>query len=163
MEIRVPDCACLSRMLLLGFGSTWGRSSVIDETDRKALSVRDRPTSAVPRARLRRRRRPLRFVPRAGLIIHAPATIAEAKTPGMTASQLLAAANAPAPPQLNEDRASVCLKAAGATWADVAKTNTFATELDEFQKCADIRTRYLEVATRPAQPSASPVSRDPIS
>src|SRR5438045_1139966 len=30
---------------------------------------------------------------------HAPATIAKAKMPGMTASQLLAAANAPAPPQ----------------------------------------------------------------
>jgi hypothetical protein len=49
---RVPDRGWLSRMLLLGFGSTWGRSSAIDETDRKALSVRDRPTSVVPRARL---------------------------------------------------------------------------------------------------------------
>jgi hypothetical protein len=33
-----------------------------------------------------------------------------------------------------------CLKAAGATWADVVKTNTFVTDFDEFQKCADIRT-----------------------
>jgi len=39
-----------------------------------------------------------------------------------------------------------CLKAAGATWADVVKTNTFVTDFDEFQKCADIRMRYLGVA-----------------
>jgi hypothetical protein len=76
---------------------------------------RDRPEGSLgPRSshigraarKARRRRRPLRFALRAGLIIHAPATIAKAKTPGMTASQLPAAANAPAPPQLNEDRAS---------------------------------------------------------
>jgi 2-iminobutanoate/2-iminopropanoate deaminase len=40
-----------------------------------------------------------------------------------------------------------CLKAAGATWADVVKTNTFVTDFDEFQKCADIRMRYLGVAS----------------
>jgi enamine deaminase RidA (YjgF/YER057c/UK114 family) len=40
-----------------------------------------------------------------------------------------------------------CLKAAGATWADVVKTNTFVTDFDEFHKCADIRMRYLGVAT----------------
>jgi enamine deaminase RidA (YjgF/YER057c/UK114 family) len=40
-----------------------------------------------------------------------------------------------------------CLKAAGATWADVVKTNTFVTDFDEFQKCADIRMRYLGMAT----------------
>ena len=40
-----------------------------------------------------------------------------------------------------------CLKAAGATWADVVKTNTFVTDFDEFQKCPDIRMRYLGVAT----------------
>src|SRR5271166_2811905 len=40
-----------------------------------------------------------------------------------------------------------CLKAAGATWADVVKTNTFVTDFDEFQKCADIRMHYLGVAT----------------
>ena len=40
-----------------------------------------------------------------------------------------------------------CLKAAGATWADVVKTNTFVTDFDEFQKCADVRMRYLGVAT----------------
>jgi enamine deaminase RidA (YjgF/YER057c/UK114 family) len=31
-----------------------------------------------------------------------------------------------------------CLKAAGATWADVVKTNTSVTDFDEFQKCANI-------------------------
>jgi enamine deaminase RidA (YjgF/YER057c/UK114 family) len=40
-----------------------------------------------------------------------------------------------------------CLEAAGATWADVVKTNTFVTDFDAFQKCADIRMRYLGVAT----------------
>ena len=35
-----------------------------------------------------------------------------------------------------------CLKAAGATWADVVKTNTFVTDFDEFQKCSDVRMRY---------------------
>src|SRR5882757_1747554 len=40
-----------------------------------------------------------------------------------------------------------CLKAAGATWADVVKTNTFVTDFDEFQKCADVRMRYIGVAT----------------
>ena len=37
--------------------------------------------------------------------------------------------------------------AAGATWADVVKTNTFVTDFEKFQKCADIRMRYLGVAT----------------
>jgi 2-iminobutanoate/2-iminopropanoate deaminase len=45
---------------------------------------------------------------------------------------------------VNLDR---CLKAAGATWADVVKTNTFVTDFDEFQKCGDVRMRYLGVAT----------------
>ena len=40
-----------------------------------------------------------------------------------------------------------CLKAAGASWADVVKTNTFVTDFDEFQKCGDVRMRYLGVAT----------------
>jgi 2-iminobutanoate/2-iminopropanoate deaminase len=40
-----------------------------------------------------------------------------------------------------------CLKAAGATWADVVKTNTFVTDFDEFQKCGDVRMRYLGQAT----------------
>ena len=38
-----------------------------------------------------------------------------------------------------------CLKAAGATLADVVKTNTFVTDFDEFQN-SDIRMRYLGVA-----------------
>src|SRR5882672_1646558 len=38
-----------------------------------------------------------------------------------------------------------CLKAAGATWADVVKTSTFVTDFDEFQKCGDVRMRYLGV------------------
>ena len=40
-----------------------------------------------------------------------------------------------------------CLRAAGATWADVVKTNTFVTDFDEFQKCGDVRMRYFGVAT----------------
>ncbi len=40
-----------------------------------------------------------------------------------------------------------CLTAAGATWADVVKTNTFVTDFDQFQKCCDVRIRYLGVAT----------------
>ncbi len=40
-----------------------------------------------------------------------------------------------------------CLKAAGAAWADVVKTNTFVTDFDEFQKCGDVRMRYFGVAT----------------
>src|SRR6201996_7297068 len=41
----------------------------------------------------------------------------------------------------------LCLKAAGATWADVVKTNTFVTDFEQFWKCADIRMRYFGVAT----------------
>ena len=40
-----------------------------------------------------------------------------------------------------------CLKAAGATWADVVKTNTYVTDFDAFQKCSDVRIRYIGVAT----------------
>jgi len=40
-----------------------------------------------------------------------------------------------------------CLRAAGATWADVVKTNTYVTDFDEFQKCADVRMRYFGMAT----------------
>jgi 2-iminobutanoate/2-iminopropanoate deaminase len=40
-----------------------------------------------------------------------------------------------------------CLRAAGANWVDVVKTNTYVTDFDEFQKCADIRMRYFGVAT----------------
>jgi 2-iminobutanoate/2-iminopropanoate deaminase len=40
-----------------------------------------------------------------------------------------------------------CLRAAGATWADVVKTNTFVTDFDEFYKCSDVRMRYFGAAT----------------
>jgi 2-iminobutanoate/2-iminopropanoate deaminase len=40
-----------------------------------------------------------------------------------------------------------CLRAAGATWTDVVQTNTYVTDFDEFQNCADVRVRYLGVAT----------------
>ena len=40
-----------------------------------------------------------------------------------------------------------CLKAAGATWADVVKTNTFVTDYQAFSRCADVRMRYFGVAS----------------
>jgi enamine deaminase RidA (YjgF/YER057c/UK114 family) len=40
-----------------------------------------------------------------------------------------------------------CLKAAGASWADVVKTNTFVTDYDAFSQCRDVRMRYFGVAT----------------
>lgn len=40
-----------------------------------------------------------------------------------------------------------CLKAAGATWADVVKTNTFVTDYEAFSKCREVRMRYFGVAT----------------
>src|SRR3954453_4206037 len=40
-----------------------------------------------------------------------------------------------------------CLKAAGATWADVVKSNTFVTDYAEFSKCSDVRMRYFGVAS----------------
>jgi 2-iminobutanoate/2-iminopropanoate deaminase len=40
-----------------------------------------------------------------------------------------------------------CLKAAGATWADVVKTNTFVTDYAAFSKCSDVRMRYIGVAS----------------
>jgi 2-iminobutanoate/2-iminopropanoate deaminase len=39
-----------------------------------------------------------------------------------------------------------CLKAAGATWANVIKTNTFVTDYAAFSECRDIRMRYFGVA-----------------
>ena len=41
----------------------------------------------------------------------------------------------------------LCLEAVGATLADIVKTNTYVTDFDEFQKCADVRMRYLGIAT----------------
>lgn len=39
-----------------------------------------------------------------------------------------------------------CLKAAGATWADVVKTNTFVTDYNAFSSCRDVRMRYFGIA-----------------
>ena len=40
-----------------------------------------------------------------------------------------------------------CLKAAGASWADVVKTNTYVTDFTGFSKCSDVRMRYFGVAS----------------
>ena len=40
-----------------------------------------------------------------------------------------------------------CLKADGATWADVVKTNTFVTDYQAFSACREVRMRYFGVAT----------------
>ena len=40
-----------------------------------------------------------------------------------------------------------CLKAAGAGWADVVKTNTYVTNYEEFSKCSVVRMRYFGVAS----------------
>lgn len=56
-----------------------------------------------------------------------------------------------------------CLKAAGASWADVVKTNTYVTDYEAFSTCSDVRMRYFGVAvptsttiqiSRLAQPEA---------
>jgi enamine deaminase RidA (YjgF/YER057c/UK114 family) len=55
------------------------------------------------------------------------------------------------------------LKAAGATWANVFKTNTFVTDFDEFQKGSDVRIRYFGVATPTSTTVVSPASLAPTS
>jgi 2-iminobutanoate/2-iminopropanoate deaminase len=40
-----------------------------------------------------------------------------------------------------------CLEAAGATLADIVKTNTYVTDYEEFAKHPDMRTRYFGPAT----------------
>ena len=40
-----------------------------------------------------------------------------------------------------------CLKAAGASWADVVKTNTYVTDYEEFAKHGDMRLRCFGPAT----------------
>jgi len=40
-----------------------------------------------------------------------------------------------------------CLEAAGATLADIVKTNTFVTDYEEFSKHGDMRRRYFGPAT----------------
>ncbi len=41
----------------------------------------------------------------------------------------------------------LCLKAAGATWADVVKTNTYVTDYEAFSKHREVRMRHFGVAT----------------
>ncbi len=57
----------------------------------------------------------------------------------------------------------LCLKAAGAGWADVVKSNTYVTDYEAFSQCSDVRMRYFGVAgptsttiqiSRLAQPGA---------
>jgi enamine deaminase RidA (YjgF/YER057c/UK114 family) len=38
---------------------------------------------------------------------------------------------------------TIALKAAGATWADVVKRQTFTTDIDEFYKHVDLRTKIM--------------------
>jgi len=40
-----------------------------------------------------------------------------------------------------------CLEAAGATLADIVKTNTYVTDYEEFSKHGDMRLRYFGAAT----------------
>src|SRR4029077_2638620 len=46
-----------------------------------------------------------------------------------------------------------CLEAAGATLADIVKTNTYVTDYEEFAKHGDMRMRYFG----PATPTSTPV------
>ena len=41
---------------------------------------------------------------------------------------------------------TACLEAAGATWADVVKTNTFVTDYAAFSQCRDVRMKHFSVA-----------------
>src|SRR2546430_13631689 len=45
-----------------------------------------------------------------------------------------------------------CLEAAGATLADIVKTNTYVTDYEEFAKHGDVRLRYFGPAT-PTSPT----------
>jgi 2-iminobutanoate/2-iminopropanoate deaminase len=47
----------------------------------------------------------------------------------------------------------MCLEAAGATLADLVRTNTYTTNIDEFYKHMDIRQRYFG----PAKPTSSTI------
>ena len=40
-----------------------------------------------------------------------------------------------------------CLEAAGATLADIVKTNTYVTDYEAFSQCSDVRMRYFGVAS----------------
>src|SRR6185312_3557952 len=41
----------------------------------------------------------------------------------------------------------LCLKAAGASWADVVKTNTYVTDYEAFSKYREVRMRHFGIAT----------------
>jgi 2-iminobutanoate/2-iminopropanoate deaminase len=41
----------------------------------------------------------------------------------------------------------LCLKAAGASWADVVKSNTYVTDYEAFSQHSDVRMRYFGVAS----------------
>src|SRR5229473_8416906 len=41
----------------------------------------------------------------------------------------------------------LCLKAAGASWADVVKSNTYVTDYEAFSQCRDVRMRHFGVAS----------------
>ena len=56
-----------------------------------------------------------------------------------------------------------CLKTAGATWADVVKTNTFVTDSTSSRSAPTSACAISGWRPRPARPSALPVSPDPIS
>src|SRR5262249_56224463 len=49
-----------------------------------------------------------------------------------------------------------CLKAAGATWADVVKTNTFVTDYQAFSQCSHLRIRYFRDPTPTTTPLPIP-------
>ena len=55
-----------------------------------------------------------------------------------------------------------CLGAAGATLADIVKTNTYVTDFEEFSKHGDVRMRYFG-PRRPARRSRSAASPAPTS
>ena len=54
-----------------------------------------------------------------------------------------------------------CLKAAGATWADVIKTNTFVIDYEAFSQCRDVRMRYFGVAVPTSTTIRSAASPSP--
>jgi len=54
---------------------------------------------------------------------------------------------------------TACLAAAGATWADVVKTNTYVTDYEEFTKHREVRMRHFGVAVLPPTSTTIQISR----
>ncbi|HEX3861934.1 MAG TPA: RidA family protein [Stellaceae bacterium] len=54
---------------------------------------------------------------------------------------------------------TACLEAAGATWADVVKTNTYVTDYEEFTKHREVRMRHFGVAVQPPTSTTIQISR----